>query len=90
MALLHMVEVARLVHPAKWYGATGCGTVFELTPPATPGGAWTETILYSFTGQNGGGSTPGPLTLGPTGTVLYGPTSGGGTAGKGTIFALEP
>src|SRR5579862_9230119 len=24
------------------------GTVFELAPPATPGGTWTETVLYSF------------------------------------------
>jgi hypothetical protein len=70
-------------------GANGCGTVFELTPPAMPGGAWTETILHSFTGQNGEGSIPGPLTLGPTG-VLYGSTLTGGTAGKGTIFAVEP
>src|SRR5277367_4042284 len=26
----------------------GCGTVFELSPPAQKGGAWTESILYSF------------------------------------------
>jgi hypothetical protein len=24
----------------------GCGTVFELSPPAAPGGQWTETVLY--------------------------------------------
>ena len=75
--------------PCSLFGPTGCGTVFELTPPSTPGGAWTETILYSFTGQNGEGSIPGPLTLG-LGDVLYGPTETGGTAGKGTIFALKP
>jgi uncharacterized repeat protein (TIGR03803 family) len=67
----------------------GCGTVYELTPPTSPGGPWTETILHSFTGQNGDGAIPGPLTVGPDG-VLYGPTSGGGSAGHGTIFALEP
>src|ERR1022692_417265 len=70
-------------------GANGCGTVFELTPPATSGGAWTETILHSFTGQNGEGSIPGPLTASRIG-VLYGPTWTGGTAGKGTIFAIQP
>ena len=70
-------------------GAFGCGTVFQLTPPASPGGAWTETILHSFTGQNGEGSIPGPLTASPVG-VLYGPTWSGGTAGKGTIFAIQP
>jgi hypothetical protein len=75
--------------PCRFFGATGCGTVFELTPPAMPGGTWTEIILHSFTGQNGEGSIPGPLTLGPTG-LLYGPTGTGGGAGKGTIFALKP
>src|SRR5579871_4167998 len=34
----------------------GCGTVFELTPPSTPGGAWTETVLYRFTGDTDGGN----------------------------------
>lgn len=74
---------------APYYGATGCGTVFQLTPPANQGEPWTETILHTFTGQNGDGSNPGPLTLSSTG-VLYGPTFGGGFAGQGTIFALVP
>src|SRR4029077_16085822 len=26
----------------------GCGTVYELSPPKQKGGAWRETILYSF------------------------------------------
>jgi uncharacterized repeat protein (TIGR03803 family) len=69
-------------------GPLGCGTVFQLTPPATPGGAWTETILHSFTGQDGEGSDPGPLTINADG-VLFGPTFSGG-GGAGTIFAVEP
>lgn len=28
--------------------AGNCGTVFELSPPATSGGSWTETIIYNF------------------------------------------
>lgn len=75
--------------PCTFYGATGCGTVFQLTPPAMPGGTWTETILHSFTGQNGEGSIPGPLTVSRVG-LLNGPTWTGGTAGKGTIFAIQP
>lgn len=67
---------------------TGCGTVFRLTPPTTPGGSWTETILHSFTGQDGEGFNPGALTMNADG-VLFGSTSQGG-AGAGTIFALEP
>jgi hypothetical protein len=73
----------------RTYTPPGCGTVFKLTPPATSGGAWTETVLHSFTDQNGDGLLPGPLTISPGG-VLYGSTLGGGTAGYGTVFALEP
>jgi uncharacterized repeat protein (TIGR03803 family) len=67
----------------------GCGTVFELTPPASPGGAWTETVLYSFTGQNGDGAAPfGNLIMGKNG-ALYGTTSIGGAASAGTVFELR-
>jgi len=71
-------------------GSAGCGTVFKLAPPTAPGGTWTETILHSFTDQNGDGATPvAALALSSTG-VLYGTTSAGGTAGKGTVFAIVP
>jgi uncharacterized protein (TIGR03437 family) len=64
-----------------------CGSVFALTPPATPGGTWVETTLHSFTGgTDGGGPNPG-LTIGDNG-VIYGTTVGGGTAGLGTVFTL--
>ena len=66
----------------------GCGTISQLTPPSAPGAAWTETVLYSFSGQNGDGATPlAGLTL-DRGNVLYGTTSAGGTAGAGTVFSL--
>jgi uncharacterized repeat protein (TIGR03803 family) len=66
------------------------GTVFKLTPPATLGDSWTETILHSFTGQNDDGATPvAGLALNLAG-ILYGTTSAGGTAGKGTVFAVAP
>src|SRR5580692_1611728 len=29
-------------------GDANCGSVFSLTPPATPGGTWTEVVLYRF------------------------------------------
>ncbi|MGD0364586.1 MAG: choice-of-anchor tandem repeat GloVer-containing protein [Bryobacteraceae bacterium] len=72
-----------------YWGATGCGTVFQLTPPPTQGGAWTETILHSFTGENGDGAGPGQLVLGPAG-ILYGTTSSGGSSGYGIVFAVTP
>lgn len=38
--------------------AIGCGTVFELSPPATEGGAWSETQLYVFQGGDDDGANP--------------------------------
>lgn len=85
-------------------GLGGCGTVFQLTPPATSGGTWTYAVIYSFTGINGDGSLPGggALAVGKDG-VLYGttqcggtgapagwPCSDGGVPGSGTVFALLP
>jgi uncharacterized repeat protein (TIGR03803 family) len=76
--------------PGSYFVFGGCGIVFELTPPTTPGGAWTETILHSFSGQGGDGAIPlGALALSSSG-VLYGTTSAGGTAGRGTVFSIVP
>ena len=72
-----------------FYGASGCGTIFELTPPRLPGGTWTETV-HNFTGQNGDGAISiAGLTLSPTG-ALYGTTSRGGTSGRGSVFEIKP
>ncbi len=80
-------------------GMYGFGTVFELSPPANPGGAWTQTTLYSFQGFLAGddGATPeGPVTLDEEGN-LYGTTYGGGDSTYdcyffnsycGTVFKL--
>lgn len=71
-----------------------CGTVFAMTPPASPGGAWTETVLYIFQPGNDGAIPTAALAIG-AGGVLYGTTYfGGGTAacsgGCGTVFSLTP
>jgi hypothetical protein len=72
---------------------SGCGTVFQPTPPAEEGGAWTETILHSFAGNPAGdGSQPNSLVLAPSG-ALYGTTWTGGSPGAGsfgTIFEMVP
>lgn len=77
-------------------GLVGCGTVFELA--MSPGGVWTETVLYSFTGQNGDGALPmAGLVEGKDG-ALYGTTAAGGSGpcffnslpGCGTVFKLTP
>lgn len=36
----------------------GCGTVFRVTPPATKGGDWSETVLYRFKGASDGAFPP--------------------------------
>ncbi len=64
----------------------GCGTVFELTPPAQPGGVWTETVLYRFTGGDDGSNPEGSLVLDQAGN-LYG-TAGSGGVGYGTVYEL--
>lgn len=70
-------------------GTSGYGTVFSLTPPATPGGVWTETVLHSFTGGPDGAYPVAGLVI-SEGGVLYGTTSKGGTSHAGTVFALKP
>jgi len=68
-----------------------CGTVFELSPPAQPGGAWVETILYNFTGvtHNQDGELPnGGLVMDATGN-LYGVTAYGGTGGCQLLGAVD-
>jgi|HubBroStandDraft_1064217.scaffolds.fasta_scaffold00664_6 uncharacterized repeat protein (TIGR03803 family) len=68
-------------------GANGNGTVFELSPPSA-GGAWTETVLYSFGTGTDGANPIGGVTFDAAGN-LYGTTSAGGTYGYGTIFELS-
>jgi uncharacterized repeat protein (TIGR03803 family) len=68
--------------------ATGCGTVFELTPQGD--GQWSYTILYAFQGSSTDGATPyTPLVLDAAGN-LYGTTYFGGASNLGVIFELSP
>jgi len=76
--------------------ASGCGTVFELSPPAQDRGSWTETILHSFQGGSDGATPMAPMIMDKSGN-LYGVTSAGGgdcnnpdMASCGTVFELAP
>lgn len=67
----------------------GCGTVFEVSPPAASGGTWTESVIYRFEGDPDGVNPFTALTLDKLGN-LYGTTFSGGALGGGTAFQLTP
>jgi uncharacterized repeat protein (TIGR03803 family) len=67
----------------------GCGTVFELSPPAQVGGAWTETTLHNFQDSGDGYVPVGRLAMDAKGN-LYGVTVLDGTVGLGLIYRLSP
>jgi hypothetical protein len=69
-------------------GKYGSGTAFKLTPPAVAGGAWTESVLYSFQGSPDGGNPASGLIF--NGTKLCGTTPVGGSSNFGTVFELIP
>jgi uncharacterized repeat protein (TIGR03803 family) len=72
--------------------AAGCGVVFELTPPASGSGAWTETVLYAFAGESDGYYPSGGLVF-DNNRNLYGTTYAGGSGspcGCGIVFELSP
>jgi uncharacterized repeat protein (TIGR03803 family) len=61
----------------------GFGTVYELSPPSVSGGAWTETVLYSFTDTTDGEGPRAALIRDSHGN-LYGTTI------TPTVFELSP
>jgi hypothetical protein len=104
-----IIDAAGNLYGVTGYGGTGdcvlvgikagCGTVYELSLTRQQGGAWTETILYSFQGGNDGYFPSGNLVFDKNGN-LYGATQFGGGKGTtcnsiyggqcGTVFKLSP
>ncbi|HWY14473.1 MAG TPA: choice-of-anchor tandem repeat GloVer-containing protein [Rhizomicrobium sp.] len=62
-------------------GASGMGTVFEVTPGGT------ETLLHSFAGGSDGASPRAGVVR--KGGRLYGTTYKGGTSNDGTVFEIR-
>src|ERR1700722_11441968 len=68
-------------------GGTGCGTVFELIPPAEKGGTWKEKLIYLFQGGKDASTPGGGVTFGIDGG-LFGTTVFGPQDGWGPIFEV--
>ncbi len=69
-------------------GTADRGVVFELSPPATSGAAWSYSIAHSFGGTGDGDDPLGGLVL--NGGRLFGTTYMGGAADQGSVFMLTP
>lgn len=63
-----------------------CGTVFKMVPS---NGAWTESLIYLFSGQADGSNPNAGITLDASGN-LYSTASENGYNGGGTVFELMP
>ena len=66
----------------------GCGTLFELSPPADGQGFWRETVYSPPSTQFG--IQPQASLLVTRNNRIYGTASAGGPDGGGTVFKLNP
>jgi len=71
----------------EYGGLYGDGTVFQLTP--SPGGGWTENILYNFTGTSDGRYPSGGLVIDGS-RNLYGTAWESPMYCCGVVFRLSP
>jgi len=62
-------------------------TVFEMSP--NPDGTWTETVLYTFSGENDPSSVRANVIFDASGN-MYGTSVSGGDYGQGTVWQLSP
>ena len=77
---------------AKGGGSYGVGAVYELSPPTVSGGAWTQTVLYSFVPYGGGGYVPISDLVRDQKGAFYGTFFAGGdpTCNCGGVYKLNP
>ncbi len=93
-----VVGSAGSLYSTTYYGGNGCsdggcGTVFNLQPPAsackTAICSWNETIIHNFSGGSDGAGPVGAVTFDTSGN-LYGATSFGSFRNGGAIYQLDP
>jgi len=77
----------RLIGATQSGGTYNDGSLFELTPPNGGSGAWTETILHTFSGSDG--KDPQGIVI-DKGAVYGAASAGTGSDYNGTIFQLTP
>jgi hypothetical protein len=69
-----------------------CGLVFQLRPPASPGGHWTSEVIYEFTGgTDGGNPNYGGLAFGyglAGQSRIYGATFGLVPSNNGVVYQI--
>ena len=70
-------------------GKNDLGTVYELNRPRYANEPYNMSVLHSFTGGNDGSDPVGGVVLNATQTTLYGVTTRGGSADKGTAYAYS-
>jgi len=69
-------------------GGIAFGTVFQMTPPQSPGGQWTENVIYNFTDTNDGAYPASGLLIDKQGN-LYGTSYLAGIHDGGTVYELK-
>jgi hypothetical protein len=86
---------ANVLYGAATYGGSqgcgglGCGSLYELEPPAATGENWTRTPIHQFSGGLDGEYPNSPLVLGASGT-LYGTFEVQGATEWGGAYELIP
>jgi uncharacterized repeat protein (TIGR03803 family) len=77
-------QAGNLYGTTSYGGGYGGGVVYELMPA---GGAWTESVLYSF-GSGSDGMRPLNSVIFDSSGNLYGTTEQGGLSSEGAVFQL--
>ncbi len=81
-------DTAGNLYGQAWGGAFNDGSAFELSP--SPDGTWSEKVLFSFDGTDGGFPRNGTGLIFDGAGNLYGTTSTNGAFSGGTVFELTP